>query len=213
MSENKSFGNTLDNWMNKAEEFLDGLKDKSTGYGKQLTDVISKLDDAARADKHDVSREMREAKKGIRQQYEEFSDRLDRWVDQIQQRAKQSGDITTEQLERFKQKAENLKKDMKAEAYNFENEVERRSDKFSDGVDRIIDDLKQNAAAGGREVTGTSSADGAGNYEAADLHGTPHNYFDRMEEHTENTKDRIREGVEEAEETFREKLDELTRKY
>lgn len=72
--------------------------------------------------------------------------------------------------------------------------IQRRADRFADGVEALADDLEtqRNSTDIHRTIT-TSPINSKGNYTTAD--GSLNNYIDRLETHAEQTMDRMREDV------------------
>lgn len=106
-------------------------------------------------------------------------------------RTREFEDEARKAIEKVQKAADRLKKEPGADRKN----IQRRADRFADGVDTVVDDLKsqQSVPDTKREIT-TAPIDLRGNYVTAD--GTRNNYLDRLETHADETIERMREDAE-----------------
>lgn len=209
MANDYSFKDTMNNWMDKAEGFLDDLMDNSRDHRETVSTHTRQLDNLARASKEDLKEEARQARRNLQDQSREISDRLDGWLDELKERARRTGDVSEEQLARFKSKVRRFQQQVRNNADLTADDIKSRYDHFTDGLDRIRRDIKENEAAGNRRVNDTSPITEHGDYRAANFDGTLNNYADRMQTHTEKTKERIRQEADQAAAEMREQAAEF----
>lgn len=206
--------------MKKYNSF-EGRGDRATGkpdgeisrLEKQREDRKADLNETIREARHEVKLGMKEAKRELRRQEKNHLREINDRLDETGSRPHEYGDDYEERVDSLRERARDIKKEIRAEARAAKLEIEGRSERFDDGVEKIRNDIENRAAHARSRISATSPMDAYGDYRAGDPYGTVNNYADRIETHAGMTQERMQQDAARAAEDMQERLRDLKRKY
>ena len=189
MANNGSFKEKIGDWVEKAGEYADVIRDKTNEYADKVEGFADKMGKKTASGVSEVRDNFVGSVNDLKNSAAEAVNKAQEDRSQVVHRTEEFENRADDSVKQVRSTAKNAKRDA---AINREV-IQRRADRFAEGVDNVAGDLKDLEGSGVAKKNHTHPIDSAGNYRAVD--GSVHNLNDRLGVHTEKTQERIREDA------------------
>lgn len=210
---NKDIKNRIEEWFEKADDFIDEIKERILEYGDKIEDIVSEFSEKIRDLEKEVRNEAEDSSRELNNILRRYAHQIEIRLYDLTDSGKYSDNFHESSIQDLSERAEDIKYIIRQIAKEAEKRIHARSDRFIQGIDKIREAIYDHKSKHPSAKNITSPMDSKGNYHAKDKSGTPNNYFERIVKHAENTKKRIRKDVEEASGMMRNKIEELENVY
>ena len=188
---NDSIKDRIGEWVDKAGDYADTIREKTNEYADKFDQFADKFNKKAESGVGEVKNGVRSVVNNARNSANEYANKTSEEKARVANRTQEFENRAEESIRNVRDTA----KDVKRDAAINKTVIQRRADRFAEGVDAVAEDLEkqQRGSLGIGIMHGTAPIDGQGNYKAVD--GTVNNLKERLEIHTEKTKERMREDA------------------
>lgn len=190
-SSNESFKEKLGEWADKAGDYAETIRNKTNEYADKLDNMTDKVSGKAKSGAEQMKNKVRSSVDDMQNTAGEYSNRREEQKTQIENRQREFENRSDDSIRDVRDEARIVKRDAQIN----KTVIQRRADRFAEGVDKVADDLKgqqEHTRMGGHNHT--APIDARGDYRAVD--GTVNNLNERLGEHTQMTKERMRQDAE-----------------
>lgn len=192
MDNNKgSFQEKLGEWADKAGDYVDTIRSKTNQYADKIEDMAGKVSKKTETGADRLNNQVRSSVSDLKNSAAEYTDRMKEQKTEVADRTREFDNRAKDSIRDVKDESHIVRRDAQIN----KAVIQRRADRFTEGVEKVSDDLnrEQNRPMAQRR-NHTSPIDAHGDYRAVD--GTVNNLDQRLDEHTRKTKERMREDAQ-----------------